>query len=135
MKENELQHVEIDGKDYPFIYSLNVMASVQKKYGSMDKWSKIVEPKPIIKKNGEKFQPEPDLDALIFFFTEAFNEGIEIENENKGGNRPLLTQRQVGRLVTSLGLKEANQKLKEAVIGASPEKPTEEKNVNPTQNQ
>ncbi len=135
MKENELQHVEINGVDYPFIYSLNVMSAVQKKYGSMDKWSKIVEPKPIKNKKGEMIQPEPDLEALIFFFTEAFNEGIEIENETKGNARQLLSQKQVGRLVTTLGLKEANQKLKEAVISASPEQVEEPKNVNPTQNQ
>lgn len=135
MKESELQHVTIGGKEYPFIYSLNVMASVQKRYGSMKKWSDIIEPKPITTKKGQVVQPEPDLEALIFFFTEAFNEGIEIENESKGENTPLLTSRQVGRLVTTLGLTEANKKLKEAVISASPEKVDDGKNVNPTQNQ
>lgn len=130
MNEVELQHVIIDGKDYPFIYSINVMATLQKKYGSIQAWADVVEPKP--KKNGERI--EPDLDALIFFFTEAFNEGIEVENEEKNINRQLLTSRQVGRLVTKLGLEEANKKLKEAVINAQPEK-VEEKNVNPTQDQ
>lgn len=130
MNEVELQHVTIDGKDYPFIYSINVMATLQKKYGSIQAWADVVEPKP--KKNGERI--EPDLDALIFFFTEAFNEGIEVENEEKNINRQLLTSRQVGRLVTKLGLEEANKKLKEAVINAQPEK-VEEKNVNPTQDQ
>ena len=133
MKENELNHVEIDGVNYPFIYSINVMATLQKKYGSIQAWADVVEPKP--KKKGEKV--EPDLDALIFFFTEAFNEGIEVENESKNENRSLLTSRQVGRLVTKLGLANANEKLKEAVINAQPEKPVEDesKNVNPTQNQ
>ena len=93
MNEVELQHVTIDGKDYPFIYSINVMATLQKKYGSIQAWADVVEPKP--KKNGERI--EPDLDALIFFFTEAFNEGIEVENEEKNINRQLLTSRQVGR--------------------------------------
>ena len=130
MNEVELQHVTIDGKDYPFIYSINVMATLQKKYGSIQAWADVVEPKP--KKNGERI--EPDLDALIFFFTEAFNEGIEVENEEKNINRQLLTSRQVGRLVTKLGFEEANKKLKEAVINAQPEK-VEEKNVNPTQDQ
>ncbi|MEE3440294.1 hypothetical protein, partial [Ruminococcus sp.] len=106
------------------------MATLQKKYGSIQAWADVVEPKP--KKNGERI--EPDLDALIFFFTEAFNEGIEVENEEKNINRQLLTSRQVGRLVTKLGLEEANKKLKEAVINAQPEK-VEEKNVNPTQDQ
>ena len=56
---------------------------------------------------------------MIFFFTEAINEGIEIENEEKGEKRELVTSKQVGRIITEIGIIDAGQKLKNAVIDSS----------------
>ena len=64
MKENEINYLQLEnGEKFPFIYSLNVMSAIQKKYGSIDNWANKVEPK-----GGKR---EPNIDALLFFFTEA----------------------------------------------------------------
>ena len=75
------------------MFSLNVMEAIQDKYGSIDKWSSLIQ------KNGE-----PDIKALKFFMTEAINEGIEIENEKNNEKRKSVTSKQVGRILTEVGL-------------------------------
>ena len=55
------------------VFNLNVMESIQAKYGSVQKWGKLTD-----NKNGE-----PNAKALIFGFTEMINEAIEIENDEK----------------------------------------------------
>ena len=73
--ENSMKYLETSKAKFPFTYTLNVMEAIQEKYGSLQAWSDLIE---------SKTNPEPDIKALIFFFTEAINEGIEIENEEKG---------------------------------------------------
>ena len=46
------------------------MKSIQDKYGSIEKWSRLIQR-----------EGEPDIKALKFFMTEEINEGIEIENK------------------------------------------------------
>lgn len=108
--ENSMKYLETSKDKFPFTYTLNVMEAIQEKYGSLQKWSDLIE---------SKTTPEPDVKALIFFFTEAINEGIEIENEEKGENRALVTSKQVGRIITEIGILDAGKKLKNAVIDAS----------------
>ena len=68
----EINYLETTKGKYPYIYTLNVIEAVQKKYGSITKWSDMVER-----------DSEPDIEALKFFFLIAINEGIDIENEEK----------------------------------------------------
>ena len=44
------------------------------------------------------------------------NEGIEIENEKNGTNEPLLTRKQVGRIITDIGLENATEALNSLVV-------------------
>ena len=104
--QNSMKYLETSKDKFP----LNVMEAIQEKYGSLQEWSNLIE---------SKTNPEPDVKALIFFFTEAINEGIEIENEEKGENRQLLTPKQVGRIITEIGIIDAGKKLKNAVIDSS----------------
>ena len=113
MNNSEIKHLKCNGIEYPFIYSLNVMSAIQKRYGSLDNWANKIEPK-----NGKK---EPNIDALLFFFTEAINEGIDMENEKLQTPRPLVDVKKVGRIISETGLEEAGKQLKGAVIDASPE--------------
>ena len=85
-------------RTYKLPFNLNVMEEIQEEYGSLDKWSELTE-------GGEK--GEPNVKAIIFGLTKMINEGIEIENEEKGTQEKLLTTRQVGRIVTEVGLAEA----------------------------
>lgn len=113
MKESEIKYIETKkGEKFPYLFSLNVLSAVQNKYGSLNEWKELIEPA-----DGS----EPKIDALIFFFTEAINEGIDIENEEHNQSRELLTSRKVGRIITELGLEEASKKLKEAVVDSNPE--------------
>ena len=82
------------------VFSLNVMEAIQDKYGSIDKWSSLIQ------KNGE-----PDIKALKFFMTEAINEGIEIENEKNNEKRKSVTSKQVGRILTEVGLSDTANKI------------------------
>ena len=96
---------EVDGKIYSLVFNLNVMESIQAKYGSVQKWGRLTD-----NKNGE-----PNAKALIYGFTEMINEAIEIENDDKGTENPLLTLKQVGRIITKAGIQESAKKLNKAI--------------------
>ena len=97
---------EFENEKYGLVFNLNVMEAIQKQYGTVQKWGKLTDNK------GGK---EPNAKALIFGFTEMLNEAIDIENEENGKNKPMLTPKQVGRLITRVGVKETAKKLNKAI--------------------
>lgn len=97
---DKINYLETESEKYPLVFSLNVMEAIQDKYGSIDKWSSLIQ------KNGE-----PDIKALKFFMTEAINEGIEIENEKNNEKRKSVTSKQVGRILTEVGLSDTANKI------------------------
>ena len=97
---DKVNYLETETEKYPLVFSLNVMEAIQDKYGSIDKWSSLIQ------KNGE-----PDIKALKFFITEAINEGIEIENEKNNEKRKSVTSKQVGRILTEVGLSDTANKI------------------------
>lgn len=105
MKDYKLDF-EIESKKYSMIFNLNVMQAIQEEYGTVQEWGRLTDGK------GEELNAK----ALIFGLTAMINEGIEINNDEKGLNEPILSEKQVGRLITKMGLKEAAIKLNEAVI-------------------
>lgn len=96
---------ELEQKKYSLVFNLNVMEAIQNKYGSVQKWGRLTD-----NKGGE-----PNAKALIFGFTEMINEAIDIENDEKGTNTPMMTLKQVGRLITRAGIQESAKKLNEAI--------------------
>ena len=126
---NDIRYLKTKNETFPFTYSLNVMEALQNEFGSLNKWSDMVEPK-----DGS----EPKIKALLFFFKEAINEGIDIENENSNQPRKFVNERKVGRIITELGVKTVLEQLKGTVIDAGSNDDTEvdeTKNVITTQNQ
>lgn len=142
MKEKETMFT-VNGKEYKAIFNLNVMQSIQVEYGTFESWGELTDGfvydengerklkldsdgNPIIKKiknkNGEEVEvevyetKEVDIKALIFGIKEMINEAIDIDNENNQLNQPLLTEKQVGRLITAMGIEKATSKLNETVI-------------------
>ena len=117
MKEmiSKMPIIEYKGKKYSLVFDMNVIETLQTKYGSFNKWSDLVQPT----KKGE----ECNIEALKFGFCEAINEGIDIANEDK---LQFFTLKQIGRIITELGLKEINEKIQEAVIESAK---SEEKNA------
>lgn len=117
MKNNEI-FIEYKGKKYDVVFDMNVIETLQTKYGSFNKWSELIQPT----KKGE----ECNIEALKFGFCEALNEGIDIANEDREEKLESLTLRQVGRIITDLGLRNINGKIQESIIESAK---SEEKNA------
>lgn len=95
------------GEDYKIVFNLNVMEEIQKEYGTVDKWGELTD---------GATTGEPDAKAVIFGFTAMINEGIEIDNEENATDKPLLTLKQVGRMITNIGIEDATKALNETVV-------------------
>lgn len=113
--------IKVTWKDieYTLVFNLNVMEQIQDEYGSVSKWGEMTD----VKK-------EPNAKAVLFGLTCMINEGIDIDNEDNEGvegytPKKFLTKKQVGRLITEIGLLEATEKLNNSVINSTA---TEEKN-------
>lgn len=107
----------VGDQEYSAIFNLNVMEAIQEEYGTMQKWADLTDAKG----------GEINAKALTFGLTAMINEAIEIENDEKGQNRPTLTRKQVGRLISQAGLEKSAVALNSAVIEAT--KGDEQKNV------
>ena len=100
--------IQYKGNTYKLVFNLNVMEIIQEKYGSLDKWGNLTD--------GTENNGEPDAKAVIFGFTEMINEGIDISNEENGTDIKPLTLKQVGRLITEIGLASATKTLNKTVV-------------------
>ena len=97
-----METLEYRGVEYPLVMNINVLQELQKEYGSFEAWAKL-----ILLGNGET-----DLGALTFGVMAMINEGIDIENEEKGTElRKPINQRQAGRMLTAVGLEQATEKV------------------------
>lgn len=105
MKEMRYE-IEFKGVKYNLVFNLNVMEAIQNEYGTLDEWGKLT----------DASKGEPNAKAVIFGFTEMINEGIDIDNEEKGLDQKPLTHKQVARILTEVGLNNATKKMNEAVI-------------------
>ena len=103
-------------KEYKLVFNLNVMESIQEEYGSLEKWGELT----------DGASGEPDAKAVIFGFTEMINEGIDIQNEEDGTDLKPLTKKQVGRMITEIGLQGATTTMNDTVINSTK---SEEKNA------
>ncbi len=102
--------LEYKGKEYKLVFNLNVMEAIQEEYGTIDKWAELTDGG----KNGE-----PNAKAVIFGFTQMINEGIDINNEEKGTKEAALSLKQVGRMLTTIGMDAAAQTMQETVIDST----------------
>lgn len=82
------------GQELRLVFNLNVMETIQEEYGSLDKWGSLTD--------GES--GEPNIKALKFGLMAMLNEGIDIDNEERAEKMPLFTDKQVGRIITEIGL-------------------------------
>jgi len=144
MKEKETTF-NVNGKEYKAVFNLNVMQSIQMEYGTFQKWGELTdgyayengERKHKLDENGnpvtetrkdetgkeievDVFETkEVDIKALIFGIKEMINEAIDIDNETSEEKQSFLTERQVGRLITSMGVQNATIQLNNAVINST----------------
>lgn len=94
------------GKEYQAVFNLNVMEMIQEEYESLTKWGELT----------DGSTGEVDIKALLFGLELMINEGIEIKNEDTGSNEPLLTHKQVGRIVSESGVTETAETINDLVI-------------------
>lgn len=119
----KLEYIEIGDKKYPLAFSFNVMEQVQETYGTMDAWTKTLQAD-----EGRELK----MKDLIWTFQQFVNEGIEIENEDNNQNRPLMTHKQVGRLITQADMKKLVATMKSMTVKSIK---SDDPNVKTTQNQ
>lgn len=105
MKEMKSQ-IEYKGQKYTLVFNLNVMEAIQEEYGTIGKWGSLT----------DGTDGEVSAKAVKFGLTEMLNEGIDIDNEINGTNIEPLTLKQVGRMLTEIGLEEATKKLNDTVV-------------------
>lgn len=91
---NKLSYIETQNRKYPIVFNINVMEEIQEAYGSLSAWGSIVE-------NADG--GEPKIKDLKIGLMMMINEAIDIENEEKGEKTPLVTSKQVGRLIGEVG--------------------------------
>lgn len=110
MKENEIKdiknQVEYKGNVYNLVFNLNVMQEIQEEYGTIEKWGSLT----------DGTSGEVNIKALIYGFMKMLNEGIEIQNEDEGTEIKPFTEKQVGRMITEIGLEKMAQTLSKTVI-------------------
>lgn len=110
--------LEYKDKKYKLVFNLNVMEVIQEKYGTLRDWGNLTD--------GAKNDGEPNAKAIIFGITAMLNEGIDIENEENGTSEKMLTKKQVGRIITEIGLKSSAQLMNDVVVDSTK---SSEKNV------
>ena len=115
---DKINYLETETEKFPLVFTLNVMESIQEKYGTIEAWSNLIQ------RDGE-----PDIKALKFFITEAINEGLEIEAEKIGEKPKAITSKKAGRILTEIGLSGAANKIM-ATISDSVEMDEVGKNTN-----
>jgi hypothetical protein len=114
-KQNKVEksYIEYKGEKYELVFNLNVMEEIQENYGSVEAWGELVEA-----------EEEPKAKDIKYGFTAMINEGIDIYNEEHADDedfkaRAFLTEKQVGRIISEIGLVEAARRLNKQVIDST----------------
>ena len=113
--------LQYNGIEYLLAFNLNVMGNIQEKYGSIKKWNDLCFPDD---------DTEANIKAFTYGLTEMLNEGIDIQNEEHSDDLKMkpLTVKQVGRIITDVGLEIMAQKVINTVVDST-ETGDESKNV------
>lgn len=101
--------IQYKDREYRLVFNLNVMEEIQAEYGSIDKWGELTDGK----------SGEPNAKAVIFGFAAMLNEGLDIENEENGTEYKPFTLKQVGRIITEVGMQKTMDALTETVIDST----------------
>ena len=104
----EKKTIKYKGEEYELVFNLNVMEEIQDVYGSVEVWGNLVEA-----------EDEPKAKDIKFGFKAMLNEGIDIYNDEHEEKREFLTEKQVGRIISEIGLLEAARTLNKTVIDST----------------
>lgn len=107
--QEKIKHITVNGIEYPLVFNLNVMEKIQEEYETIEQWGELTDGK----------EKELDVKALKYGITEMINEGIDIENENSENKRDFLSSKQVGRIITEIGLEKMANDVQKTVIDST----------------
>lgn len=107
--QDKITHIKVNEIEYPLVLNLNVIEKIQEEYETFEKWGEMTEGK----------EKEVNVKALKFGVTEMINEGIDIENEKKETKRDFVTEKQVGRIITDLGIQKMAEKVQNTIIDST----------------
>lgn len=79
------------GKNYLIKFSFNVLVLIQAKYKTLEAW---------INEAYGKESGEPSADALRYCIWAMVNEGIDIENDEKGTQEPHISEAKAGWILS-----------------------------------
>lgn len=114
--KNSVVYIETEKRKIPLAFNLNVMEEIQETYGSLEEWGRITQG------TGETKVKELKVGVLAMI-----NEAIDMQNEENNTNEPMLTAKQVGRIMTEVGIDKIVKAIQEITI-ASTKTDGEEKN-------
>ena len=107
---NKIEHIVTEKATYPIVFNINVMEEIQEAYGSLSAWGGIVE---------NKDGGEPRVRDLKIGLKFMINEGLDIENEEKGEKRPMLTSKQVGRVIDEVGFSKITEVIQKITVSST----------------
>ena len=116
---DKIAYIKTEKRDYPIVFNINVMEEIQEAYGSISAWGEVVD---------NKDGGEPKVKDLKAGFMAMINEGIDIENEKNGTNEPMLTSKQVGRIISEVGFENAIREIQNLTIASTETGDNEGKN-------
>ena len=105
---NTVVYIKTEKKEYPLAFNLNVMEEIQEAYGSLDEWGRITQ--------GAGEAKVKDLKVGILAM---INEAIDMQNEENNTNEPMLTAKQVGRIMTEVGIDKIVSAIQEITIAST----------------
>jgi hypothetical protein len=108
--KDEIRYIETKNCKYPICFNLNVMEELQEEYGSITNWGNIVENKDGV---------EPKVKDLKKGLLIMINEGIDIENEDKDIKREFLNHKQVGRIISEIGIVKISEIVKGLAVSSA----------------
>lgn len=108
MAKKELTAITYKGDKYELVFNLNTMELIQEEYGTVEEWGNRIEN-----------TAEPKAKDIKFGFTAMLNEGIDIYNDEHEEKRAYLTEKQVGRIISEIGLAETARKLRKTVVDST----------------
>ena len=115
--KNARVYIETEKKKIPLVFNLNVMEEIQEKYGTLEKWGEVT-----------AGGGEPKVKDLKAGIMTMMNEAIDIENEENGTDEKPLSEKQVGRIMTEVGIKAIVEKVQEITIASTKSGDNEGKN-------
>lgn len=106
--KNIVVYIETEKKKYPLAFNLNVMEEIQEAYGSFEEWGRIT--------HGTGEAKVKDLKVGILAM---INEAIDMQNEENNTNEPMVNARQLGRIMTEVGIQKIVEKIQEITIAST----------------